>query len=585
MRNIMRRILFVLGLAALALYPAASWALSDSSVPTKVPVTWGSSAPGGNITCPVPIPSQIATSPGRASWTDGFPPATFQSIQSGGVPPDGRDFNGVFCQLSQWTQWFNAGGPLFFDSAFSASVGGYPKSAMLSSASTPGCFWVSTVDNNNGNPDGGAPNWVNTCTNIFSSIAANSWLGNQTNGSAAAVANSWPSCIDTGGQHLNYVLGTGVICGTSQPGGPILVIPPGNVTLDQTYCGKVVWASIPLQLINLPAASGFTQPCEITIINANSGRAIGLFGFPVGGFVAVGCGNVSGNPANCLFPLQSIVVEANGNTWRAKVMPSIWLSNGAVFWVDANAGDDVNNDGLSSTSAFRTIQHAYNISIGFAANVAQIQANCSSVQNIFVENDTWTGNYISAHKILVTGNVSNQSLCVIRGAVGTSPTVNCTDYCTVQLSGFQIDTGTPTVLVQNHSHIDASSTQIAACGVAGNPWMVVSRTGNVEWSGSNNWASAQNCNILMNASLGGTILGEGASFVVTGSINLSSGFIFQAEGTGQIQGPFNFSGSVTPGTTGKYDVNSCGVFFQAGTVYPTNASGTSTPDTCFTVKP
>jgi len=89
-------------LAAVALFPSAAFALSDASSPTKIPTYWGQSAPSGDITCPIPIPSQIPFSAGRASWTDGFPPDTFNPIASGGIPPSGKDFNGALCQISQW---------------------------------------------------------------------------------------------------------------------------------------------------------------------------------------------------------------------------------------------------------------------------------------------------------------------------------------------------------------------------------------------------------------------------------------------------------------------------------------------------
>ena len=156
---------WLLALLFAAASTTAAMALSDASVPTKIPTTWGASAPGGNITCPIPIPSQ--STPGRASWSTGFPPPTFLPSGAGGVPPFGQDFNGAFCQLSQWTQWQNAGGPIFYDSAFSGSVGGYPEWSVLSNASTVGCFWISQVDNNTSDPDTGGANWLSVCPNTL----------------------------------------------------------------------------------------------------------------------------------------------------------------------------------------------------------------------------------------------------------------------------------------------------------------------------------------------------------------------------------------------------------------------------------
>ena len=153
----MRKLLLSLLIVAA---PTAASALSASSIPTKIPITWGASAPGGNITCPMPQPSQISITPGRASWTDGFPPLTFLPGSGGGIPPFGADFNGVLCQLSQWARWYTAAG-LFvpYDATFQAAIGGYPGNAVVASASIFGRYYISTVDNNLSDPDTGGANW------------------------------------------------------------------------------------------------------------------------------------------------------------------------------------------------------------------------------------------------------------------------------------------------------------------------------------------------------------------------------------------------------------------------------------------
>lgn len=50
-------------------------------------------------------------------------------------------------------------------------------------------------------------------------LGANTMLGNWTGSTANAAANSMPSCPDTGGNHLNYVAGTGITCGTAVASG------------------------------------------------------------------------------------------------------------------------------------------------------------------------------------------------------------------------------------------------------------------------------------------------------------------------------------------------------------------------------
>ena len=50
---------------------------------------------------------------------------------------------------------------------------------------------------------------------ILAQSGANTMLGNWTGSTANVLANTMPSCADTSGNHLNYVSGTGVTCGTS----------------------------------------------------------------------------------------------------------------------------------------------------------------------------------------------------------------------------------------------------------------------------------------------------------------------------------------------------------------------------------
>jgi hypothetical protein len=170
--------------------------MQSSAIPIKIPVTWATGAPGGDITYPVPTPSQITITPGRASWTDGFVPANFLPSGSGGIPPFGADFNGVFAQLSQWVRWQNAGGPVFYDGTFSSAIGGYPKWTTLANASTPGKFWTSTVENNASDPDTGGSNWLDSSA-VGGSLSGN--LPNPTISNSGVTAGSYISADITVG--------------------------------------------------------------------------------------------------------------------------------------------------------------------------------------------------------------------------------------------------------------------------------------------------------------------------------------------------------------------------------------------------
>jgi hypothetical protein len=75
----------------------------------------------------------------------------------------------------------------------------------------------------------------NAVTNAKAAQAgANTMKGNWTGSTANVADNAMPSCPDTGGNHLNYVNGTGITCGTSGGGGggsTTIVAPQGRLTL------------------------------------------------------------------------------------------------------------------------------------------------------------------------------------------------------------------------------------------------------------------------------------------------------------------------------------------------------------------
>lgn len=155
--------------------------MKASQIPVKFPIPFGNSAV--NITA-IPQASQIGVQGGRASLTDGFPPLCFIPEASGGIPPWGADFNGLFNQITAWNQWQNAGGMTVFDAIFSAAVGGYPQGATIASATAPGTLWVSLVDNNTQNPDttAGNPGWVPLA--VIPSVQNSSYISADDTGTA-----------------------------------------------------------------------------------------------------------------------------------------------------------------------------------------------------------------------------------------------------------------------------------------------------------------------------------------------------------------------------------------------------------------
>lgn len=98
---------------------------------------------------------------GNAAYDSGFPPLTMTAIAAGGIPPHGKDFNGLLNDITVAIRFSQAGGQYTFDSAFAQAIGGYAKGAMVLSADGSKIWW-NTVDANTTDPDGtSAAGWKN----------------------------------------------------------------------------------------------------------------------------------------------------------------------------------------------------------------------------------------------------------------------------------------------------------------------------------------------------------------------------------------------------------------------------------------
>lgn len=134
--------------------------MKSNQSPVLMPLPFAENGPRNEI----PEDSQISVKSGAASLTDGFPPKTMLDPMKGGIPPFGRDMNGILHLLSMTARWKQLGGSFSYDEAFATnpSVGGYPKGAMLLSADGAR-YWVNQADDNVTNPeatDGTAKDWI-----------------------------------------------------------------------------------------------------------------------------------------------------------------------------------------------------------------------------------------------------------------------------------------------------------------------------------------------------------------------------------------------------------------------------------------
>lgn len=167
----MKRLL-ALAIAVLAFaFPAR--ATDDTSLPTRFPIPWANSAVSPYIGT-IPEASQIGVVNCAASLTDGFPPLTFVPASAGGCPPFGKDFNGILKQITQWSQWYAMGGVVPWSSSFSTSIAGYPKGAIVQSA-TAGQMWLNTTNSNTTNPDAAGAGWQNFYVG-WTGVTAGSYL-------------------------------------------------------------------------------------------------------------------------------------------------------------------------------------------------------------------------------------------------------------------------------------------------------------------------------------------------------------------------------------------------------------------------
>lgn len=140
--------------------------------PTKFPTAFAEDGQKNAI----PEASQIGITDGAASLTDGFPPLTMTPMSLGGIPPSGKDMNGILNEISDVSRWANAGGGYRYDSSFAnnSNVGGYPKGAKVLAEDGKG-YWISTADNNVTDPDqAGASGWVPDFAHSYIEISASS---------------------------------------------------------------------------------------------------------------------------------------------------------------------------------------------------------------------------------------------------------------------------------------------------------------------------------------------------------------------------------------------------------------------------
>jgi len=108
----------------------------------------------------------------KATYSVGFPQITMTPKSAGGLPPFGRDMNGILYDTTTILQYNQAGGRYPFDSAFSTAIGGYAKGAVVQRADLLGS-WVSQANNNTTSPEGASTLWQPEGASSYSFTVSN----------------------------------------------------------------------------------------------------------------------------------------------------------------------------------------------------------------------------------------------------------------------------------------------------------------------------------------------------------------------------------------------------------------------------
>ena len=97
----------------------------DTFLTKFLPMAFATNGLKNNI--PVADPAMFS----NASYEKGFPQSTMKKVTEGGIPPQGKDFNGILNEISSHTVWTNAGGTYKFNGELSNAIGGYAKGECL----------------------------------------------------------------------------------------------------------------------------------------------------------------------------------------------------------------------------------------------------------------------------------------------------------------------------------------------------------------------------------------------------------------------------------------------------------------------
>lgn len=308
--------------------------MQDADIPVKYTYKWATAASGTFIRTVPPTTGD----PDAASQQYGFPSATFTPTASGGVAPDGRDFNGIFNQITAWQQWGQAGGPITYDATFQTTIGGYPKSAIIQSATVAGKFWMSTTENNITDPDASGAGWTAWTfgSGLTSAITLINTTGALQGGGAGPTVNL--SILQASPSQLGVV---------KVDNNSIIIAGDGTISATTGGTGSVVSVGLALPNIFNITVSPITTAGTLTAVLANQAANL-FFAGPTGGSSAPTFRSITSSDLPAATNSQRGAVQTDGTTtyMSGSVISANNLSGGTTGLTFTPAGTTTTLGGI-----------------------------------------------------------------------------------------------------------------------------------------------------------------------------------------------------------------------------------------------
>lgn len=275
---------------------------------------------------------------------------------------------------------------------------------------------------------------------ILQQSAANTILGNWTGLAANVVVNAMPSCPDTGGNHLNYVSGTGITCGTG------LGAAVTSLTGDVVATGPGA-AAATIQP-NVVTYAKFQQVAASSLVGNATGVLANATGITLGSTLAfsgsalqtgAGTGDVSWS-ANS-FSTTLATVNSNVGSFGSSTAIPVFTVNGKGLITAASTAAVVAPAGtLTGTTLNSTVVTSSLTSVG-----ALGAGSSTTGFTIEASNVTWTGAVPAANLPVATAAARG----IVQGDGSTltitTGTISCTTATSSQIGCARPDNSTITI--------------------------------------------------------------------------------------------------------------------------------------------